>query len=149
MGQSINIHELCREVYNTFYFRCPQEVQLIFEPSDISTLVKADKSRVIQVISNLIGNALKFTHEGSIRYGYSHKNGKIEIYVSDTGTGISDENQKRIFDRFVKANDMDQGTGLGLSICKMLVEKMGGEISVESEIGKGTTFRFTLPQVYE
>lgn len=147
--QSINIHELCREVYNTFYFRCPQEVQLIFEPSDISTLVKADKSRVIQVISNLIGNALKFTHEGSIRYGYSHKNGKIEIYVSDTGTGISDENQKRIFDRFVKANDMDQGTGLGLSICKMLVEKMGGEISVESEIGKGTTFRFTLPQVYE
>ncbi len=145
--QLINLHELCREVYNTFYFRCPQEVQLIFEPSDIGMMTKADKSRVIQVISNLIGNALKFTKEGSIRYGYQLKNGEIEIYVTDTGSGISSEHLNKIFDRFVKANDMDQGTGLGLSICKMLVEKMNGKIFVESELGRGTTFRFTLPHV--
>lgn len=147
--QDINIHELCREVYNTFYFRCPQGVQLIFEPSSTNIMVKADKGRVIQIISNLIGNALKFTKEGSIRYGYSHKNNAIEIYVIDTGTGISSENLTKIFERFVKANDMDQGTGLGLSICKMLVEKMGGQISVESELNKGTTFRFTLPKAIE
>lgn len=144
--QPIGIHELCREVYNTFYFRCPPEVKLIFEPSELNVLVKADKSRVIQVISNLIGNALKFTKEGSIRYGYLCKNNEIEIFVTDTGSGISSEHINKIFDRFVKANDMDQGTGLGLSICKMLVEKMGGQIYVSSELNKGTTFKFTLPR---
>lgn len=145
--RSVNLHEVCREVYNSFYFRCPESVALQFNTSDINTMVRADKSRVIQIFSNLIGNALKFTKTGSISFGYVSKgiNG-VELYVSDTGTGISPENQTKIFDRFVKANDMEQGTGLGLSICKMLVERMGGSISVESELGKGTTFRFTLPK---
>ena len=144
--RSICLHEVCREVYNSFYFRCPEGVELIFDTSDISTMVQADKSRVIQILSNLIGNALKFTQSGSIRFGYWTRGQEVEIHVTDTGKGISKENQKRIFDRFVKANDMDQGTGLGLSICKMLVEKMKGTIVVDSELGKGTTFRFTLPK---
>lgn len=141
----ISLHEVCSEVYNSFHFRCPEGVELIFDTSDICTMVLADKSRVIQILSNLIGNALKFTKSGSIRFGYWSRAQEVEIHVTDTGTGISKENQRKIFDRFVKANDMDQGTGLGLSICKMLVEKMKGTISVDSELGKGTTFKFTLP----
>ena len=144
--RTIGMHELCREVYSSFYFRCPEGVKLIFDTSDISVMARADKSRVIQIISNLIGNALKFTTEGSIRFGYWARGNEIEVHVSDTGTGISPDSIDKVFDRFVKANDIAQGTGLGLSICKMLVEKMGGRISVESELGKGTTFRFTLPQ---
>ena len=69
----------------------------------------------------------------------------IEMYVADTGNGISPEQIDSIFNRFVKANENVQGAGLGLSICKMLIEKMGGEISVESELKKGSTFKFTLP----
>jgi signal transduction histidine kinase len=69
----------------------------------------------------------------------------LEVYTIDTGIGISPEKLDTIFNRFVKANDNIQGTGLGLSISKMLVEKMGGQISVESQLGKGTTFKFTLP----
>lgn len=144
--RSVSLHELCREVYNSFYFRCPENVELVFDTSDLGTMVRADKSRVIQILSNLIGNAMKFTKEGSIRFGYWSRGNEVELHVTDTGVGISEENQKKVFDRFVKANDMEQGTGLGLSICKMLVEKMGGRISVESILGKGTTFRFTLPK---
>ena len=69
----------------------------------------------------------------------------MEIYATDTGIGISSEQLNTIFNRFVKADENIQGTGLGLSICKMLVEKMGGQIGVKSELGKGTTFKFTLP----
>ena len=105
----------------------------------------ADKNRTIQIISNLIDNALKFTKHGSIRYGYKAKGDYIEIYTTDTGIGIAPDQLDTIFNRFVKANENIQGTGLGLSICKMLVEKMGGQISVQSEFGKGTTFKFTLP----
>jgi len=107
--------------------------------------VIADKNRTIQVISNLIENALKHTKFGSIRLGYELKDDCVEFYIADPGTGISSEKLDAIFKRFVKADDNVQGTGLGLSICKMLVEKMGGKISAESELGKGSTFRFTLP----
>ena len=71
--------------------------------------------------------------------GYKLKDEHVEFYVADTGSGISPEQLDAIFNRFVKANENVQGTGLGLSICKMLVEKMGGKISAESEVGKGTT----------
>ena len=105
----------------------------------------ADKNRTIQIISNLIDNALKFTKRGSIHFGYKVKGEFLEIYTTDTGIGIASDQLDTIFNRFVKANENIQGTGLGLSICKMLVEKMGGQICVESQLGKGTTFKFTLP----
>lgn len=143
--QSIGMNDLCAEVYNTFSLRCPPEIQLINEATGKEHYAIADKNRTIQIISNLIDNALKFTKHGSIRFGYQVKNGFVEIYTTDTGIGISSEQIDTIFNRFVKANENIQGTGLGLSISKMLVEKMGGRISVQSEIGKGTTFKFTLP----
>lgn len=143
--QAISMHEICTEAYNAFCLRCPPEVELINEATDKNLFAMADKTRTMQIISNLIDNALKFTKHGSIRFGYHLKDNYIEVYTTDTGIGIDPQNINNIFNRFVKANEKIQGTGLGLSISKTLVEKMGGEISVESQYGKGTTFRFTLP----
>ena len=134
------------EIADRHRARCPPEVELINEASNKDIYILADKNRTIQVISNLIDNALKFTKTGSIRFGYQEKGKKVEIYTKDTGIGIAPEKIDTIFDRFVKANENIHGTGLGLSICKMLVEKMNGKISVQSQFGKGTTFKFTLPR---
>jgi len=143
--QPISMQKLCTEVYNTFCLRCSPEVQLIYEPFEEDLFAFADKNRTIQVLSNLIDNALKFTKCGSIHYGYQKKGEYVEIYTTDTGIGIASEQLSSVFDRFVKADENIRGTGLGLSICKMLVERMGGHISVQSILGKGTTFLFTLP----
>ena len=143
--QPIGMNELCEEVYHAFELRCPPEIHLINEATGKEHFAMADKNRTIQIISNLIDNALKFTKHGRICFGYKVKGKFIEIYATDTGIGIEPEQLDTIFNRFVKANENIQGTGLGLSICKMLVEKMGGQISVESQLGKGTTFKFTLP----
>ena len=143
--QPIGMNELCAEVYHAFELRCPPEIHLINEATGKEHFAMADKNRTIQIVSNLIDNALKFTKHGSICFGYKVKGKFIEIYATDTGIGIEPEQLDTIFNRFVKANENIQGTGLGLSICKMLVEKMGGQISVESQFGKGTTFKFTLP----
>ena len=110
-----------------------------------SLMITTDKDRIFQVISNLIGNAVKFTKEGSISYGYKLVDNQIVFHVTDTGTGIEPEKVGRVFERFAKLNNHAQGTGLGLSICKSIVERLGGKISVSSEFGKGTTFTFTLP----
>ena len=142
----VSMHEVCTEVQNAFALRCPPEVELIYEPSDTALHAIADKNRTIQVISNLVDNALKFTKHGSIRYGYRENEGAIEIHTTDTGIGIAEEKVGSVFDRFVKADENIHGTGLGLSISKMLVEKMNGQISVRSKLGKGTTFLFTLPK---
>lgn len=143
--QPIAMNELCEEVYHAFELRCPPEIQLINEATGKEHFAMADKNRTIQIISNLIDNALKFTKRGSIHFGYKVKGEFLEIYTTDTGIGIASDQLDTIFNRFVKANENIQGTGLGLSICKMLVEKMGGQICVESQLGKGTTFKFTLP----
>lgn len=141
----IGVNELCKTIYDSFILRFSPEVQFINESLETEHYVVADKNRTIQVVSNLIENALKHTKFGSIHLGYKLKDGYIEFYVADTGTGILPEKLDAIFNRFVKANENVPGTGLGLSICKMLVEKMGGEISAESELGKGSVFKFTLP----
>jgi signal transduction histidine kinase len=142
----ISMHVLCTEIGQTFQYRCGEQVQLIHDPSDPSLMAMADNSRVFQIVSNLINNSLKFTPQGAIHYGYRQKDHFIEVYVRDTGGGIPEEKLRKIFDRFVKGNEMAQGSGLGLAICKMLVEKMGGQIQVTSEVGKGSTFSFTLPE---
>ena len=141
----VNLHYLCKEVHDAHIFRTPQGVSLVYEPSDESLMIETDKNRVFQVISNLIGNAVKFTKEGSISYGYELVDNQIVFHVTDTGTGIEPEKVGRVFERFAKLNQHAQGTGLGLSICKSIVERLGGQISVSSEFGVGTTFMFTLP----
>lgn len=143
--QPIGMNELLKTVYDSFILRCPTDVQLVNESLDTEHYIYADKNRTVQIISNLIDNALKYTKYGSIRIGYKQVGDYIEIYTTDTGKGIKPELLDSIFSRFVKADENVHGTGLGLSICKMLVEKMGGQIGVKSELGKGTTFKFTLP----
>ena len=110
---------------------------------------RLDNSRINQVITNFVTNAVKYTHQGYIRVGIhlEERDGKegIYCYCEDTGSGIPKDKQGPIFERFVKLNDYIQGTGLGLSICKAIVEKCGGEIGVDSEVGKGSTFWFWIP----
>lgn len=143
--QPIGLNDLFKSVYNSFILRFSSEVQLINEALETEHYILADKNRMVQVFSNLLDNALKHTKYGSVRLGYKLNGENVEIYVADTGVGILPERLDSIFNRFVKADENVQGTGLGLSICKMLIEKMGGQISVESVFGKGTTFKVTFP----
>ncbi len=114
-----------------------------------SALGKGDEQRIAQVILNLVGNAIKFTEEGEVRLEVSVSNLEFLVSVSDTGPGLAEADQKRIFEEFHQADGSSTrkkgGTGLGLSIAKKIVEIHGGRIWVESSLGRGSTFRFTLP----
>ena len=120
-------------------------IQIIAESSRSSCMIQTDRNRVAQVLSNFAGNAIKFTHKGSIRLGYEARDTELYFYVKDTGTGIPAEKLPDVFERFVKLNTFVQGTGLGLPICAMIAEKFGGSIGVESEEGKGSLFWLSIP----
>lgn len=141
----VRLHTLCKEIHDAHVFRCPQGVELRFDSPDEALSIHSDKNRIFQVFSNLIGNAFKFTTEGSVSYGYKQEGERVVFYVKDTGLGIEPEKLGRVFQRFAKLNNFAQGTGLGLSICKTIIERLGGEIAVPSEVGTGTTFTFWLP----
>lgn len=143
--EPVNLDTLCKEVYDTHFFRAPKGVEFVYEQPDCSVVINTDKNRIFQVLSNLINNAFKFTSKGSIRYGYRLKDDEIVFHVSDTGIGIDPTKIHQVFERFAKLNNSAQGTGLGLSICKTIVDRLGGFISVTSETNKGSTFTFTLP----
>jgi PAS domain S-box-containing protein len=117
--------------------------------SDKDSKIVTDNTKLVQILSNLINNAIKFTKNGQIDFGYTLKDKYIEFFVSDTGIGIPPEYHSRIFDRFFQVDSavsrQYSGTGLGLSICKGYVELLGGDIKVESELGKGALFLFTIP----
>lgn len=141
----VRLHTLCKEIHDAHVFRCPQGVELRFDSPDEALSIHSDKNRIFQVFSNLIGNAFKFTTEGSVSYGYKQEGERVVFYVKDTELGIEPEKLGRVFQRFAKLNNFAQGTGLGLSICKTIIERLGGEIAVSSEVGTGTTFTFWLP----
>ncbi len=111
--------------------------------------LKTDQTKLQQVLSNLISNAIKFTNDGGLELSCSRKDKYIEFCLSDTGMGIPENIQSMVFDRFVQAEPelsrIHEGTGLGLSICKAYVEKLGGKIWLESSPGKGSRFFFTVP----
>ncbi|MEG2066447.1 MAG: PAS domain-containing protein [Tannerellaceae bacterium] len=119
-------------------------VELVCNLPYPSYFIHSEKNRLTQVLSNLMSNASKFTSTGSITIGFSKTTTGLSFYVTDTGKGISKEKLPKIFDRFIKLDEFVQGTGLGLSICQMIVHKLKGTISVESELGKGATFRFNI-----
>ncbi len=117
--------------------------------TDDESIIYQDKEKLHQILVNLINNAIKFTNVGEIRFGYAIVADKIEFYVKDTGVGIPEEFQDKVFDRFMQADIAltrnYEGSGLGLSICKGLTELLGGDMWFTSEMGKQTTFYFTLP----
>jgi len=109
-------------------------------------LINTDAEKLREALNNLVDNAIKFTTHGSITMGFSLPEGdRVHIWVEDTGKGIATEDQKRIFERFVKVDDYIPGTGLGLSVAKSHVESLGGSIGVKSELNKGATFWIDLP----
>jgi signal transduction histidine kinase len=116
---------------------------------DEKAFILTDNTKLIQILSNLINNSIKFTSMGSIDFGYKPEDSFLEFFVSDTGIGIPQESIGKIFDRFYQVDRTVSrqfgGTGLGLSICKAYVQLLGGNISVISSPGKGTSFVFSLP----
>ncbi len=111
-----------------------------------SFITKIDIGRIQQVLINLVANAVKFTHKGHIRVGYSYRDKGLYVYCEDTGIGIAPDKQQIIFDRFVKLDELSQGTGMGLNICKSIIEQYGGKIGVNSTgPNMGSTFWFWIP----
>lgn len=135
---------IMNEMYNMISLRVPENVKLILDPCESLTFT-TDRNRLIQVITNLLTNAVKHTHSGHIRFGYNLTQNNILFYVEDTGEGIPKEQQESIFDRFTQLENGKKGAGLGLAISKGIITRMGGRIWVESEIGKGSTFFVQIP----
>jgi PAS domain S-box-containing protein len=147
-----NINEKIEFTYK--FFRPEAEIkglQLLFKNSlpAKEAIIKTDNEKVYGMLTNLIRNAIKFTYEGSIEFGYEKKGEYLEFFVKDTGIGIPQNQHKIIFERFRQGSESHnrgyEGSGLGLSIAKSYVEMLGGEIWVESEEGKGSIFYFTIP----
>lgn len=142
---SFNLDELFLEQEKAFAIRVEPGVAVIFEKGKHNYEIYSEKIRLKQVLTNFLSNAVKYTSEGSIRFGYRLTDTGIYVYVTDTGTGIPSDIAPTVFDRFVKLDSFKQGTGLGLSISKSIIDHLQGEIGVESELGKGATFWFIVP----
>ncbi len=142
--ENFDIAPLIRDVYN-FFAKQPLKIELRLSlPEGGSHYITSDKIKIHQIMINLVNNAIKFTNEGFVETGYSDEDGGVVLYVKDTGIGISPEDQKRIFERFTQVDTANkrvyEGTGLGLSIVREFTHMLGGEVWVESEPGKGSTF---------
>ena len=150
--EPVNLTNLTESIKQLFKFRCPDTVKLQSQIPDVQITMTTDENRLTQVFSNLISNALKHTTVGSITYGFEMiDDGKSDIqhisfFVEDTGTGIAPEFIDQIFNTYSsKDAEQQKGYGLGLALCRIIVEKMGGHIDVESTLGKGSKFTFVLP----
>lgn len=123
-------------------------VEILFVGRLPELTLSIDPNRLMQVMSNFMNNAIKYTHQGSICFGYRPmENGQWYFYLRDTGEGIPADRVDSVFERFVKLDSFKQGTGLGLAICKSIIERFGGKIGVDSQIGIGSTFWFVLPDM--
>ena len=150
-----NLHQMLDDLWisyeNSKISMGKAQITILLEKdeNDPECTLICDEVRLRQIFFNLLGNALKFTKAGFIKFGYKHLDSKLQFYVQDTGKGISLENQSLVFERFRQEEETYTrqfgGTGLGLSISKKLVELLGGEMWLESEQGVGTTFYFTIP----
>ncbi len=148
----VNINHTISRIKNVFEPQAARKgvrIETYFDLPDQNAEIITDSSKLNQIMSNLAGNAVKFTEEGTIEIGYSSAEECMEFYVKDTGPGISKEYHEVIFDRFrqvdCETTRKHGGTGLGLHICKVLAEMLGGQIRLDSEPGKGSVFRFTIP----
>lgn len=143
----LDIKSFCEDIMRNYDIKEDKPVPVLLAPDLPEYYIYTDKKRLMQVITNFINNALKFTNEGQImlEYRYKAESNEIEFAVTDTGMGIAPDKVDQVFDRFVKLNSFSKGTGLGLSICRSIIEHLGGTIGVESEMGVGSRFWFTHP----
>ena len=143
----LNIRDFCEDILRGYEIKEDKPVPVVLASGLPDYRIYTDKKRLMQVITNFINNALKFTSKGQITLEYHFKEGtnEIEFSVTDTGIGIAPDAVGQVFDRFVKLNTFSKGTGLGLSICRSIVEHLGGTIGAESEVGVGSRFWFTHP----
>ena len=145
---NVDLNNMMADIKQLFKFRCPDTIHLKWDKPSVQVMMSTDEDKLSQVFSNLISNSLKHTVKGTIEYGYRlvDNHASIQFFVSDTGSGIESEFLGDIFNAYVsKDAKQNKGYGLGLALCKIIVEKMGGHIEVESHINVGTTFTFTLP----
>lgn len=152
--EDFNVNVLMAGLFSTFKNEVEQQhggrVKLVYSNLSKHTgevILYADQYRIKQVLSNLIGNAIKFCRQGEIKFGFADNTDHILFFVKDTGIGIPEELQPKIFNRFIKIEDkkvMYRGTGLGLSISQSIVEMFGGKIWVKSKLGEGSEFLFTI-----
>lgn len=140
-----DVRTMCEEVYFVFSLKPKEGVSFLFNAQQPSVNVRTDHRRVIQILSNLLSNAFKFTDQGTIRLHYAVEGKEIVFHVEDTGSGMSAQECVNVFERYARINEFKKGTGLGLTISKMLVERLGGRIGVTSQPGKGSDFWFTIP----
>lgn len=150
--EEFSLNKLLRELYSIFELKTKEKgiaLNLILGLSDNNSIIITDKTRLNKVLSNLIENAIKFTTEGFVNFGYKKMDGFIELFVKDSGIGISEENQKKIFERFTQEDkqisDTFGGLGLGLAISKENTQLIGGTLVVESKKGEGATFTVRIP----
>ncbi len=151
-NELVNIHLLLKDIHTTYKKQVyKKEIELIYhaKPEFSQLETETDPNKVKQVLCNLLNNAIKFTQQGEVEFGFDIKCHVIEFYVKDTGIGIAPKNHAMIFDRFRQVEStIDRlygGNGLGLPIAKALVEKLGGTITVNSKLEEGSTFIFTIP----
>jgi len=145
--EDVLLRELLEGVADSIKVNCPSQLSFDtnFKTVPKSFVFKTDRVKLVQVITNLLANAFKFTEKGSVNFSCIKKQKKIEIVVADTGIGIEARDLERVFDRFFQTNQLKTGTGLGLAICKSLVLAMGGQISAASKPGSGSVFTISLP----
>ena len=153
-SEPVNINKLTNELFVTYKKSVDQKkisLKCVCDRPTELIQIRTDGNRIKQVLSNLLNNAIKFTNEGEIEFGYKLSAKFIDFYVNDSGIGIDPKNYALIFERFRQIEgskkQLNSGNGLGLSISKALVEKLGGTITVNSELGKGSSFAFTIPFV--
>ena len=145
-----DLHAICQLASEVAKDNTQKDVEVLFEPERESLLIRSNSERISQVLNNLAHNAAKFTTRGSIRIAYSvlEAEKKIEISVTDTGTGIPKDQQEAVFERFYKMNSFTQGTGLGLPICRSIAEKLGGSLRIDTSYTEGCRMILTLPLIY-
>jgi signal transduction histidine kinase len=127
-----------------------KDIEFVFNPTSQMLMIMNDANRLMQIIGQLLRNAIRFTNQGNIIVDYQINEIKqtLQISVSDTGPGIPIEKQEEVFERFYKLNEFTQGTGLGLSIARTISEKMGGTLNIDKYYTSGSRFILTLPLIY-
>lgn len=143
---TFDLNTMLAEAMAAFADRLPSGVELNISFAQDALSITTDMIRLSTIAKHLISNAMKFTQQGSIVVGYDNPvDGRVCIWVRDTGKGIAEENLERVFERFYKVDEFVPGAGLGLSLCRVMASSLGGSVTVESKLGEGSIFRVDVP----